>query len=64
MTDTTISFSTNNRPLALSDLPICRLCGRDSRLYGIEPHPRLALTDLNTYGCDPCGTTEVIIVPR
>ena len=64
MTDTTISFNTTPKPLALTELPICRLCGRDSRLYGIEPHPRLARTDLNTYGCDPCGTTEVIILPR
>ena len=33
------------------------------RLQGIEPHMRLPDTDLHTYGCINCDTTEVLLAP-
>jgi hypothetical protein len=33
------------------------------RLHGIEPHMRLPDTDLHTYGCINCDTTEVLLAP-
>jgi hypothetical protein len=33
------------------------------RLHGIEPHMRLPDTDLHTYGCVNCETTEVLMAP-
>jgi len=41
----------------------CAHCDRPMRLQGIEPHMRLPDTDLHTYGCVNCGTTEVLMAP-
>lgn len=41
----------------------CARCDRPMRLHGIEPHMRLPDTDLHTYGCVSCGTTEVLMAP-
>jgi hypothetical protein len=41
----------------------CARCDRPMRLHGIEPHMRLPDTDLHTYGCVSCDTTEVLIAP-
>ena len=41
----------------------CARCDRPMRLHGIEPHMRLPDTDLHTYGCVNCGTTEVLMAP-
>ncbi len=41
----------------------CAHCDRRMRLYGIEPHIRLPDTDLHTYGCVNCETTEVLMAP-
>jgi hypothetical protein len=41
----------------------CARCDRPMRLQGIEPHMRLPDTDLHTYGCVNCGTTEVLMAP-
>jgi hypothetical protein len=41
----------------------CPRCDRPMRLHGIEPHMRLPDTDLHTYGCVNCDTTEVLIAP-
>ena len=41
----------------------CVRCDRPMRLQGIEPHMRLPDTDLHTYGCVNCGTTEVLMAP-
>lgn len=43
--------------------PPCESCGGATRIYGIEPHPRLAHTDVNTYVCDACDTTQALVVP-
>jgi hypothetical protein len=37
--------------------PPCDSCGGPTRIYGIEPHPRLADTDVNTYVCDACDAS-------
>ena len=34
--------------------PMCRACGRYTRLAHIAPHETLAQTDVRTYGCE-CG---------
>ncbi len=41
----------------------CARCDRPMRLHGIEPHMRLPDTDLHTYGCVNCETTEVLMAP-
>ena len=41
----------------------CPRCDRPMRLHGIEPHMRLPDTDLHTYGCINCDTTEVLLAP-
>ena len=41
----------------------CPHCDRPMRLHGIEPHMLLSDTDLHTYGCVNCGTTEVLMAP-
>jgi hypothetical protein len=46
-----------------SSLASCARCDRPMRLHGIEPHMRLPDTDLHTYGCVSCGTTEVLMAP-
>jgi hypothetical protein len=43
--------------------PPCEKCGQPMRIYGIEPHLRLAHTDVHTYVCDPCDATQAIVVP-
>jgi hypothetical protein len=57
MTDTLISLA------AVEVTPACQRCGVSTRLYGVEPHPRLPHTDLYTYVCALCDTTEVLVVP-
>ena len=41
----------------------CPVCGDRTRLYGVEPHIRLARTEIHTYVCDACNATEVVVVP-
>ena len=41
----------------------CPVCGDRTRLYGVEPHIRLARTEIHTYVCDACDTTEAVVVP-
>lgn len=41
----------------------CPICGERTRLYGVEPHIRLARTEIHTYVCDACNATEVVVVP-
>jgi hypothetical protein len=41
----------------------CARCDRPMRLHGIEPHMKLPDTDLHTYGCVNCDTTEVLLAP-
>jgi hypothetical protein len=48
---------------AIEITPACGRCGVSTRLYGVEPHPRLPHTDLYTYVCAPCDATEVLVVP-
>lgn len=43
--------------------PLCESCGKDTRIFGIEPHVRLAHTEVHTYVCDACDETQVIVVP-
>lgn len=43
--------------------PPCDNCGHPMRIYGIEPHPRLPRTDINTYVCDACDSTQALVVP-
>jgi hypothetical protein len=43
--------------------PACDTCGMPTRIYGIEPHPRLPHTDVNTYVCDACDSNQVLVVP-
>lgn len=42
----------------------CDRCAGTLRLVGIEPHHTLAATDVFTYTCTKCDTTQVITVPR
>jgi hypothetical protein len=42
--------------------PPCSRCGEATRIYGIEPHAATPRTDILTYVCDACQTTEVCIV--
>jgi hypothetical protein len=46
-----------------SVIPACPQCGDPARLYGVEPHIRLAHTEIYTYVCDACDVTEVVVVP-
>ncbi|HKS64003.1 MAG TPA: hypothetical protein VJT13_20045 [Xanthobacteraceae bacterium] len=41
----------------------CEKCGATTRLVGIEPHPRLAETDLWTFECTQCGHSEIAARP-
>ena len=41
----------------------CAKCGTATRLVGIEPHPRLADTDVWTFECAHCGHTEIAARP-
>ncbi len=41
----------------------CEKCGSATRLVGIEPHPRLADTDLWTFECASCGNSETAAHP-
>jgi len=41
----------------------CAKCGAATRLVGIEPHPRLAETDVWTFECATCGHTEIAARP-
>ncbi len=43
--------------------PPCTACEGPTRIYGIEPHSRLAETDIHTYVCDTCDTTQILVVP-
>jgi hypothetical protein len=43
--------------------PSCKTCGGATRIYGIEPHPRLPHADVNTYVCDACDTSQALVVP-
>lgn len=43
--------------------PSCETCGAITRIYGIEPHARLARTEVHTYVCDACDETQVLVVP-
>ena len=52
----------NTRPRMVGPPP-CAQCGGPTRLYGTEPHPRLARTDLHTYVCSGCDSAEVVSVP-
>lgn len=54
---------THSNGHSTNGLPTCPICEGHTRLYGTEPHPRLPRTDLHTYGCDTCGTTDVMVVP-
>lgn len=49
--------------LAPVSTPACDTCGQPTRIYGIEPHPRLPHTDVNTYVCDACDTSQALVVP-
>ena len=50
-------------PMTALSTPLCDTCGGPTRIYGIEPHPRLPHTDVNTYVCDTCDTNQVLVVP-
>ena len=52
-------------PEALNSIAViaCPICNDRTRLYGVEPHIRLAHTEIHTYVCDACDTTEVVMVP-
>ena len=41
----------------------CPQCSDRMRLYGVEPHARLARTEVYTYVCDVCDQTEVVVMP-
>jgi hypothetical protein len=41
----------------------CAKCRAATRLVGIEPHPRLADTDIWTFECAQCGHTEIAARP-
>jgi hypothetical protein len=43
--------------------PSCESCGATTRIYGVEPHPRLPHTEIHTYVCDACDETQVLVVP-
>ena len=42
----------------------CERCGSGTRLFGIEPHPTLARTDLLTFVCTQCDAVQTEIVLR
>ena len=42
----------------------CEKCGGTTRLVGIEPHPRLAGTDVWTFECTSCGDSAIAARPR
>jgi rRNA maturation protein Nop10 len=41
----------------------CEKCGGATRLVGIEPHPRLADTDVWTFECTSCGESAIAAHP-
>ena len=52
-------------PANLTHGPACAECNGPTRLTGIEPHPTLARTDLQTFQCLVCDgvqTTTVSLV--
>ena len=57
MTDIYVSESTKGFA------PSCESCGATTRIYGIEPHARLARTEVHTYVCDACDQTQALVVP-
>jgi hypothetical protein len=48
-------------PIEIESLacPMCQVCGVTMRLYGVESHPTLTCTDLQTYVCPRCEAAAV-----
>jgi len=44
--------------------PPCEKCGAETQLYGIEPHPTRARTELRTFVCVACDAVQTSVVPR
>jgi hypothetical protein len=57
----TLQIDLNPRPADLG--PACTVCGRLTRLVGIEPHPTKPHTDLRTYECMACDVMQTAVVP-
>ncbi len=45
------------------DPPVCSVCGGQTRLVGLEPHPDKPKADVLTFECNQCGAYEVAEVP-
>jgi hypothetical protein len=45
------------------DAPTCSVCGGQTRLIGLEPHPHKPKADVLTFECNRCGAYEVAEVP-
>jgi hypothetical protein len=54
----------NSGSIELVPAMVCDRCAGSLRLVGIEPHHSLAETDVFTYTCTKCDTTQVLAVPR
>ena len=51
------------QPKLTIDPPICGVCGGQTRLVGLEPHPDKPKADILTFECNNCGAYEVAEVP-
>ena len=50
-------------PTLKIDPPVCGVCGGQTRLVGLEPHPDKPKADALTFECINCGAYEVAEVP-
>ncbi|HEY4140232.1 MAG TPA: hypothetical protein VGM57_02395 [Pseudolabrys sp.] len=57
MTDIHISESTH------AFAPPCEVCGGTTRIFGVEPHPRLAQAEIHTFVCDACDKSLAMVAP-
>jgi hypothetical protein len=51
------------KPKLSIDPPACSVCGGQTRLVGLEPHPDKSKADILTFECNDCGAYEVAEVP-
>jgi hypothetical protein len=54
----------DDAPLMLKPLNPCPVCGAETALAEIEPHPLHVDFEIHGYLCDRCGPIKSLVVPR
>ena len=48
-------------PLDRRNAPMCEACGVAMKLFGVEPHPTIDDSDLQTYVCPRCDDMQTAV---